>query len=301
MNKVSKYPIALIAFLLSPVLLALDGEQLDSLKSAVKEMCETPTQSGERFSVEGKAAGNVLIKLIGIGLEGEISKSEWDGIEQYRETQANRLECVVSLTTLLLPNLKESTEHDSIPEEDWESVQKITLRASPISVSNLDVIRMIYEKGFHHPGDLSRVDLSSSVKGSFANAYEVKEISGERVIVDHATGLMWQSSGSFNNLTWEQSIEHALQSNSNKYAGYRDWRIPTIEELASLIEYEPKSYGALGEMYISNNFDSGITWSWSSDPVLGKPRVWGIYLPGGIINSNGAKDTAKVRLVRTVK
>ncbi len=101
--------------LISQSLLALDGEQLGVLTSAVTEMCETPTKTGEKFSVEGTAEGGVIVKLLKIGVEGKISKSEWKGIEQYRESQPDRVECVVKLVSILIPTFEkpvpEKTKH----------------------------------------------------------------------------------------------------------------------------------------------------------------------------------------------
>ena len=87
---------------------SMNEQQLLALTSAVKEMCETPTKSGEKFEIEGTASGGAIIKAIGASLEGTISKETWEGIEQIRETQADRLNCVTQVLGILAPSMKET-------------------------------------------------------------------------------------------------------------------------------------------------------------------------------------------------
>lgn len=56
-------------------------------------------------------------------------------------------------------------------------------------------------------------------------------------ITDNNTKLMWQKSIS-TKLTWNEAVSYA---NSSRLAGYSDWRIPTIKELYSLINFQGKT------------------------------------------------------------
>ncbi len=71
---------------------------------------------------------------------------------------------------------------------------------------------------------------------------------GNNTITDNVTGLMWQSSPDHNGdnngtinvndkLTWAEIQAQVLFLNSSNYAGYSDWRIPTIKELYSLTNW----------------------------------------------------------------
>ncbi|NNL15282.1 MAG: DUF1566 domain-containing protein, partial [Flavobacteriaceae bacterium] len=65
---------------------------------------------------------------------------------------------------------------------------------------------------------------------------------GDGTLVDNVTGLMWQQSFDHNNdgeidysdkLSYDEILN--LVENGVSYAGYYDWRLPTIKEMYSLI------------------------------------------------------------------
>jgi serine/threonine-protein kinase len=56
------------------------------------------------------------------------------------------------------------------------------------------------------------------------------------VVVDDATGLMWQRGGpSDGRLTFEEAEEYIAQLNAERWGGFDDWRLPTLEEAMSLM------------------------------------------------------------------
>jgi hypothetical protein len=56
-------------------------------------------------------------------------------------------------------------------------------------------------------------------------------------MVDRATGLMWQQAGSAEEMSFAEAGMYVAQLNAgNGFAGYRGWRLPTLEEAMSLIE-----------------------------------------------------------------
>lgn len=56
-------------------------------------------------------------------------------------------------------------------------------------------------------------------------------------ITDNNTGLIWQKSFS-KKLKWNEAVDYA---NNSTLAGFNDWRIPTVKELYSLINFEGKT------------------------------------------------------------
>ncbi len=64
--------------------------------------------------------------------------------------------------------------------------------------------------------------------GEFQNDYDLKTMHGDKVVVDHASGLMWHQSGSDKYMTWKKAKSWVKKLNKTGYAGYRDWRLPTV-------------------------------------------------------------------------
>ncbi len=83
----------------------------------------------------------------------------------------------------------------------------------------------------------------------------------EAVIWDKASGLWWQRSGSKYPLAWEHARKFVADLNKNGFGGYTDWRLPTIDELSSLLSRTPH-----GEDFCMEPvFDRRQKWLWSSD------------------------------------
>jgi hypothetical protein len=82
--------------------------------------------------------------------------------------------------------------------ESWGVRFGDQLRSIPARLGKGHIVQMIREEGFNHPGDHSKEELSGYVRGNFQHEYELKTFNGDKVVIDHATGLMWQQSGSAN-------------------------------------------------------------------------------------------------------
>ncbi|MCP4284259.1 MAG: DUF1566 domain-containing protein [Gammaproteobacteria bacterium] len=120
------------------------------------------------------------------------------------------------------------------------------------------------------------------------------------VVVDHATGLMWQKSGSKAGLTYEEARQYVEELNHENFAGYDDWRLPTIPELMSLLESKEQS----NELYIDPIFDVTQIWVWSADerPVKGEGSsgsAWLVYFNLGGVGWLILNGVNYVRVVRS--
>jgi len=80
-------------------------------------------------------------------------------------------------------------------------------------------------------------------------------------VIDRACGLVWQQSGSDYPLTWDKAREYVQTLNADRMAGRNGWRLPTVDELMSLL-----TEVSLGEQYcMAPIFDRGKKWLWSID------------------------------------
>ncbi|MCP4693756.1 MAG: DUF1566 domain-containing protein, partial [Desulfobacterales bacterium] len=84
---------------------------------------------------------------------------------------------------------------------------------------------------------------------------------GDGAVTDRATGLMWQQSGLEEEKIHKEAFKYIETLNREKFAGYDGWRLPTIEELASLMEPEVMN----GELHNNPIFNKIQCCLWSVD------------------------------------
>ena len=80
-------------------------------------------------------------------------------------------------------------------------------------------------------------------------------------VADRATGLVWQKGGTDYPLTWHQARHYIERLNKARFAGYNNWRLPTVDELMSILSDTPQGI----EYCIESAFDQNQRWLWSSD------------------------------------
>ncbi len=98
-------------------------------------------------------------------------------------------------------------------------------------------------------------------------------------ITDRATGLTWQKSGSPNYMNYENAKAYIQELNSKKFAGFNDWRLPTVDELKSLLTQEKQS----NNLYINPIFDENQSWCWTSD-IRASGGAWHVNFNFGYIS-----------------
>lgn len=112
---------------------------------------------------------------------------------------------------------------------------------------------------------LKKLDFFDSVrheegKGCI-HVYQPQTLSGDKVVLDYATGLMWQQAGTPKDIKYDKAKEYIDKLNRGKFAGFSDWRLPTLEEAMSLMEREKRGAG----LYIDPIFDQEQRWIWCAD------------------------------------
>jgi serine/threonine protein kinase len=132
--------------------------------------------------------------------------------------------------------------------------------------------------------------------GDFRNYYETLTNNGVTVILDNATGLIWHQSGSTDYMGYKEAGEWLARLNSQKFAGYSDWRLPTLEEALSLLEKTENQAG----LFIDSIFSKEQKYIWTGD-IFDKYKVWAVDLFGGDANHVQLTLEAFVRPVRSQK
>ncbi len=111
---------------------------------------------------------------------------------------------------------------------------------------------------------------------------------------DKETGLMWQDDKHLRQGKWEMAIDYCQNLN---FAGYHDWRLPTITELES-IEDDRKSSSAV-KSGLKNVADD---YHWSSTSYVEDPSAaWSVRFGHGGDSTNNKSYDFFVRCVRDSK
>jgi len=114
---------------------------------------------------------------------------------------------------------------------------------------------------------------------------------GDGTIKDTKTGLMWQKEGSAERMTHEKAEEYCAKLS---VGGHKDWRLPTVEELVSLVDYKKYSPAIASDL-----FKVETSWYWTSTIYAGSAgSAWVVNFGGGDVNWDNRGDDGFVLAVR---
>lgn len=166
---------------------------------------------------------------------------------------------------------------------DWTSLEAEREQISGVRYPRRKYPLTASDENFREIFRLKGLQPLEYVKNEFKN-------NGDGTITDYATGLMWQKGGSDTLMSYEEARGYAEKQNDELFAGYDDWRLPTIDELTSLLEPEKQP----NNLYIDLIFDEDQWWCWSSDQ-RDSGGAWGLYFIGIV---NWGVDGYYARVVR---
>jgi hypothetical protein len=141
----------------------------------------------------------------------------------------------------------------SIPKEVLTpeiQAKRVKLRSEPLQLTGIELDRMVKENDFF--------ERYRNPKGGFPNDFVDN---GDGTVTDRATGLMWQKEGSPSLIEANRVKGFIRGLNKRKFAGYDNWRTPTLAELWSLMESDLSKKG----LYLSELFREKQNICWSAD------------------------------------
>jgi hypothetical protein len=166
----------------------------------------------------------------------------------------------------------------------------VVLRSTPARLESEDQWSALARKWGFYVVPLENEDF----RGCFRNVY-VDHRNG--TIEDKMTGLLWQQAGSEDMIPVDEALDYLDRLNRERLGGYQDWRLPTYEEAATLVETSKRSRG--NRIRVDEVFDHRQTLIWLRDRSP-EGAHWGIYLKtGGALHGGNFERTAFVRAVRT--
>ncbi len=116
----------------------------------------------------------------------------------------------------------------------------------------------------------------------------------KETVYDPTTKLMWQDNSEVksNKRNWQSAIEYC---ENLSFAGYSDWKLPTLSELRSIVEHG--RFSPTIKLFFGNigTYDD----CWSSTPSAGKSNdAWRINFYSGGDSTYNKNDGYLVRCVR---
>jgi hypothetical protein len=128
-------------------------------------------------------------------------------------------------------------------------------------------------------------------------------------VTDNVTGLMWQQTpeddagGTFPIYTW--LAPDGGGGSGGEYcaglqlAGHRDWRLPALIELVSIVNYDVAFTGDVPSIDPAYFPDTPASSFWSATPTAGQPGyAWGVSFDYGYSGRGDVTAPAWVRCVR---
>ena len=254
-------------------------------QSKQKKVSEPKTNAEKRWRAETE-----LLDLIALKPDPKKEQRE-STYRDYSLTQLNvskllQVSAAVRPPDTITPSQTEApspTESAAIPKPPSSPP---VLRSQPVDhLAEDDVKKMLWEKNFfdsHWHKEGKGID----------HTYETIERQGKKLVIDQTTGLTWQQSGSEKPMTFKDAETYIQKLKHEKYGGYDDWRLPTLEEAMSLMEPEDKD-----GLYIDSRFDRTQRWIWTADRESAS-SAWYVHFYVGLCVINPVDTNICVRAVR---
>lgn len=116
------------------------------------------------------------------------------------------------------------------------------------------------------------------------------------VYTDKQHALMWQDNADAAHLdmNWHNATDYC---DHLKLAGHTDWRLPTVQELVTLVDYTRESPAAVPALH---NISTDDYWSATTD-VTDSDDAWLVFFESGIVDNYSKSRERRVRCVRGLK
>ena len=154
----------------------------------------------------------------------------------------------------------------------------------------LTTLEYFSEKESAHQRQSEMSDSQKRIVEAEMKIAKVRFTFSDSTVLDKQTKLMWTKTGNIAGSTMSLNDVHQVvqQLNEQKYAGYSNWRLPSKEELETLVNYaKGEGYnGDLNKLLNKRGFkdvQSDYYWSSTTDASY-SPDRWIISMGGGGIN-----------------
>lgn len=162
---------------------------------------------------------------------------------------------------------------------------KLSIRNKPIMVSKEEYKKVFKLNKHYEPCDYIYI------QNDFRNRGDV--------IIDYTTGLTWQTLSS-DEIECQDIQPYIGKLNVERFAGFYDWRLPTIPELISLIEPKKQANCLCLDVCFKTHEEE---WCWSADIRPERTGAclsnWYVYFNDGSVFWSTPGHKRRIRAVRT--
>lgn len=113
-------------------------------------------------------------------------------------------------------------------------------------------------------------------------------VNGDDTVTHATTRLMWQQEPQVSFRTYASAVSYC---SSTGFAGYDDWRIPSLKELLSLVDY--KRFDPALDPIVFDQISSGQS-MWAHSQRLGNTTVWTMNAKEGRVVKHGAPSATVI-------
>ena len=278
--------IPLIWFYVKEIAIPLYQAENIKLVNRIEKTLDSLRKARIKFQITKDSLKNVQVELL----------ASYEQLQRDREKLAQRYDELTRYASLTEKERDEfKRKYNSIQKElenSKSTINEMNTQLSEIKtgldlevLDNDQVGQMIKRNGYFDRR------MNPDGKG-FDNKFQLQK--NGQIVYDQASGLMWQQSGSQEEMTYEQAKEWIQALNRKGFAGYNDWRLPTLKEAMSLME--PKQN--LNRLYLDSMFDDQ-KWIWTST-LRGASLRWVVlFYDDGLCDKFSVYSDFFVRAVRS--
>jgi formylglycine-generating enzyme required for sulfatase activity len=212
-----------------------------------------------------------------------LNDATFGGFSDWRLPSVKELESIVDLSKYS-PAINTAWFPNTVPSYYWSSTTYAYYVDYAWWVS--------FNYGYVSADDKANAYAVRAVRGVQSGLLDHLLINGDGTVTDTDTGLMWQQGTSPESMTWEAALTY---SEGLSLAGYDDWRLPTLRELESIVDYG-RSYPSID----TTAFPSAVSseyWS-STASAFSSGNAWCVYFSNGPVVDRNKASAYAVRAVR---
>ena len=143
------------------------------------------------------------------------------------------------------------------------------------------------------PPTWSQVLDSTNGEADGCNSSRFDCVLGGEAVLDKETGLVWERSPDYSTRNWANAITYCYR---REVANRKGWRLPTIEELTSLVDND-NSNPTLPTDHPFQGASLGSCWS-ATTSAYGPTNAWSVYLVNGLLYNSDKINEYYVWCVR---